>query len=449
MRKIILAVLCLALLFTSNAQGIRLGPSSSNNAAIDMSPNRAGGSNIFTMLKRGDQSRSQWRLIYEKNELPPPSGPIEFAWEVGLGGTGLNPNFFAIGRYDFNVDFIASRPVMVMDNQTLFTGFNTYEPQARLHVNHIDNIDDLENYPSVYIGPFPGTNFLMGYFTVDQPPGDLMSNIARFRDASATTVVINRHAETFQLQVTGDAFASGGMWINSDKQLKTAFRPLANALTDLRKLKPYSYDFKKDEQSKRHIPPERQFGLIAQDLEAVFPNLVRESRQLAEEEGGGILLKSVNYIGLIPVLIASLQEMDEVLTTKEQEIEQIKAENADQQQQIDELKAQMERLLALQSDDNTTGQHVLPLKQPARLDQNFPNPFHENTLIKYFIPGNVQHAEIQVTAADGKVLGTVCIAETGHGQVTIKAGTYPAGQYFYSLILDGKVQESRKMVLTR
>ncbi|PHN06580.1 tail fiber domain-containing protein [Flavilitoribacter nigricans] len=447
MKKTFTTLLCLILLISLSAQGVRLGPGFSSNAAIDMSPYRAGGGNIFTMLNGG--GRSQWRLIYEKNELTPPNGPIEFTWEVGLGNAGLDPNFFSIGRYDFNLDFIFSRPVMVMDNEKLFTGFNTYEPQARLHIEHTDNLDDLENYPAVYVGPFPGTNFLMGYFTADQPANDLMSNIARFRDAASTTVVINRHAEAFQLQVTGDAFASGGMWINSDKKLKTAFQPLGNALADLKQLKPYSYDFKKDKDSRRHIPKERQFGLIAQDLETVFPNLVRETRQMEEEIDGGTMVKSVNYIGLIPVLIASLQEMDDALIAKEEEIDKIRAENAEQQKQIDELKAIMERLLALQPDEAATGSYVLPLDQKARLDQNFPNPFHQNTLIRYFIPGNVQDAQIQVTSPDGKVLGTVRIAETGHGQLTIKAGTYPAGNYIYSLILDGKVQESKKMVLTR
>jgi len=48
-----------------------------------------------------------------------------------------------------------------------------------------------------------------------------------------------------------------------------------------------------------------------------------------------------------------------------------------------------------------------------------------------------------------KVIGTVRIAEKGQGELTIKAGTYPVGTYYYSLVLDGEVQETRRMVLTK
>jgi hypothetical protein len=37
----------------------------------------------------------------------------------------------------------------------------------------------------------------------------------------------------------------------------------------------------------------------------------------------------------------------------------------------------------------------------------------------------------------------------GKGQVTIKASSYPADTYYYSLILDGEVIETKRMVLTK
>jgi hypothetical protein len=65
------------------------------------------------------------------------------------------------------------------------------------------------------------------------------------------------------------------------------------------------------------------------------------------------------------------------------------------------------------------------------------------------VPENVQDAKIQITGMDGQVLGKLNITEAGDGQLTIKAGTYPAGTYFYSLVLDGQVFETKRMVLTR
>ena len=65
---------------------------------------------------------------------------------------------------------------------------------------------------------------------------------------------------------------------------------------------------KKDESEKQKI------GLLAQDIEKVFPELVSESHGV----------KSVNYQGLVPVLINALKEQDAMM--KEQESKYLKQE---------------------------------------------------------------------------------------------------------------------------
>ena len=65
---------------------------------------------------------------------------------------------------------------------------------------------------------------------------------------------------------------------------------------------------KKDESEKQKI------GLLAQDIEKVFPGLVSESHGI----------KSVNYQGLVPVLINALKEQDAMM--KEQESKYLKQE---------------------------------------------------------------------------------------------------------------------------
>ena len=52
---------------------------------------------------------------------------------------------------------------------------------------------------------------------------------------------------------------------------------------------------KKDESEKQKI------GLLAQDIEKVFPELVSENNGI----------KSVNYQGLVPILINALKEQEE------------------------------------------------------------------------------------------------------------------------------------------
>ena len=165
-----------------------------------------------------------------------------------------------------------------------------------------------------------------------------------------------------------------------------------------------------------------------------------------------------------------LEEQTELIKTKSREITDLKTENDYQNeiiedledkmevqqqqmelqnQQIAELKSLVEKLITQNTETPKSTSYVLPLQQQALLTQNQPNPFRENTLVDYFVPADVQNAHIQVTSVDGKVLGQVKITEMGKGQVTIQSKNYPAGTYFYSLVLDGQVMETMRMVLTR
>ena len=68
----------------------------------------------------------------------------------------------------------------------------------------------------------------------------------------------------------------------------------------------------------------QKIGLLAQDIEKVFPELVSESHGV----------KSVNYQGLVPVLINALKE-------QQNEIDILKQ----QQSEIDELKTMLKTLI--------------------------------------------------------------------------------------------------------
>jgi hypothetical protein len=80
---------------------------------------------------------------------------------------------------------------------------------------------------------------------------------------------------------------------------------------------------KKDENKKQKI------GVLAQDIEKVFPELVSESN--------GVM--SVNYQGLVPVLINALKEQDSKMNEQDTKLN-------NQQAEIDELKAIVNKLIA-------------------------------------------------------------------------------------------------------
>jgi len=96
---------------------------------------------------------------------------------------------------------------------------------------------------------------------------------------------------------------------NSDIRLKKNLTPIRNALGKIKNISGYTYNWI---DSKRDTA--EQIGLIAQEVEKEFPQLVR-----SDEKG----IKSVAYSNMVPVLIEAIKE---------------------QQQQIDELKKAIQEL---------------------------------------------------------------------------------------------------------
>jgi Chaperone of endosialidase len=116
--------------------------------------------------------------------------------------------------------------------------------------------------------------------------------------------------EKFFISGNGNATLTGTLTQNSDSRLKKKITPINNALQSLTKLSGYNYYWKNT-----GMDNSLQTGVLAQEVQKIFPNLVKS-------DTNGTL--SVNYNGLIPVMIESIKE---------------------QQKQIDELKLLVQKLL--------------------------------------------------------------------------------------------------------
>ena len=132
-------------------------------------------------------------------------------------------------------------------------------------------------------------------------------------------------SDAFTVWFNGDATLAGNLNINSDARLKANIVSLGSTLAKLLQIDGKSYTMKKDKSEKQKI------GLLAQDIEKVFPELVSESNGI----------KSVNYQGLVPVLINALKEQD-VMMKEQQRI------LSEQQSELDELKSMMKKIIEKQ-----------------------------------------------------------------------------------------------------
>ena len=94
-------------------------------------------------------------------------------------------------------------------------------------------------------------------------------------------------------------------------------------LCKVKAVKPGDYLFIQDgDGATMHFAKGLQHGFIAQELEQVFPELVQdEISVLPGTKNERIEYKSVNYLGMIPVLTKAIQEQQAYIELLEQRIE--------------------------------------------------------------------------------------------------------------------------------
>jgi hypothetical protein len=103
-----------------------------------------------------------------------------------------------------------------------------------------------------------------------------------------------------------DLFVVGSITNTSDVKLKENIEEIPDSKLDhLLNLAPKKYNFISDETKKTH------YGLIAQELEVEFPELINVMKHEVKKGDDTIVedIKTINYIELIPLLLMKMQKM--------------------------------------------------------------------------------------------------------------------------------------------
>lgn len=164
-----------------------------------------------------------------------------------------------------------------------------------------------------------------------------------------------------------------------------------------------------------------KYGLAADQLRNIYPELVYE-------DGNGNL--SINYIEMIPLLVQSINE----LSAKIEELEG--GNNGD-------------LVLMARERGEATDIDEVDETEVLSLAQNNPNPFSESTTIEVAVPENISTAAIFIYDMSGKQEKQISISERGKVAVSVTSEGLTPGMYLYSLIADGKVVSTKKMILTK
>lgn len=192
---------------------------------------------------------------------------------------------------------------------------------------------------------------------------------------------------------------------------KPQYSSLADGMTvPEEELQSFEEEKKKEEAlaSKRHI------GLIAQELQAIYPDMVQE-----DEDG----YLSVNYTELVPVLIRSIQILKE-------ELDAVKCENS-----------------AKRLNQNATGLSSAE-DNGNKLFQNTPNPFTNQTTIKFNLSNYAKNAFICIFDMTGKMLKQIPVTADQNCAI-IQGHELTAGIYLYSLVVNGQEIDTKRMILSK
>ncbi|WP_374029209.1 tail fiber domain-containing protein [Bdellovibrio bacteriovorus] len=228
-------------------------------------------------------------------------------------------------------DFATSKSAILTFN-TLASG--TVAERMRIHSNGYVGIGT--TLPGGHLSVSSASAYTMIYNTNTAAGGQawrwLSSSTAAPLGADSMCFALN--VCYFSLYATGNATLSGTLTQSSDVRLKNDITPILNALDKITNIQGVTYQWidKEKDQSK-------QMGLIAQDVEKVFPEVVK-----TDKNG----FKSVAYQNLVAPIIEAIKELNhrwssdsqiihKELVAQKREIASLKEENKKLKTQVEEI----------------------------------------------------------------------------------------------------------------
>ena len=157
---------------------------------------------------------------------------------------------------------------------------------------------------------------------------DGTNHVVEVLSSGSPTITMDGIAGT--IDVTGDLRVGGTSTVNSDRRLKKDIQTLSNALDNVTKLRGTYYYWKDSKKTTR-----RQVGVIAQEVEKVYPELVKTN-----DDG----IKSVNYAQMTAVLIEAVKELNAKIENLESDNKELTTA-LNEQQKLNDRITKLEKLL--------------------------------------------------------------------------------------------------------
>jgi len=319
-------------------------------------------------------------------------------------------------RMEFRSDNNTTRLVLQKDlfgSNTGLLGINT-TPDVDLHLVHpaIASFDP-HGLRIHHISQFGNTSWLL--YTESN------GNLELYRDNNISSAIGRFDG------------VSGAYTPLSDARMKKDIEKAPYVLEKVLQLNIKKYHFLKNKTEDK-----KYYGMIAQEVEKIFPEIVYHNKI----DGGVGEYYTMDYSAFGVIAIKAIQELVKIDQEKDEKVNKLEDQVAKQQKQIDELQAIVFK--GIQSSGSSQALFNNSLTDAA-LEQNTPNPFANATIIHYILPQKFTRAQIIITDKTGKTLKQINVSGAGKGVVNVDASSLSSGTYNYSLIVDGKLIETRQM----
>lgn len=209
-------------------------------------------------------------------------------------------------------------------------------------------------------------------------------------------------------------WACNGTINTSDAREKENIHNIDYGLDAVMRLRPVSFTWKEN------VEEGTKLGLIAQELEQVIPEVVKTSSEGA---------KGVYYSDLIPVLTRALQQQQEHAETN---AASHAALHADGDRQAERLAA-LEAALGVRND---------------RVAVTLSDAGSGALRVDYTIPSSIERAEVVTfDVTRGAETERTALVARGEGSTGIAVANHTPGTYLVTVVADGKLVGSRKVVV--
>ncbi len=299
---------------------------------------------IVSVQDGNGRVQHKWNASYGTNEIFIKGN--EDAAFIDINGTASDDNAawiefkHADGASSSAGDPISWNTQMII-NQGGEVGINETSPDDMLHITSGGNGTRVraENSSNGWAGMVAKNSVREMFFGIqgafDANPGEfhIYDNTAgarRFVIDAAGEVGIGRNNPSVKLDVNGSVNCTGGT-CSSDERWKRNIVTLPNVIENIKQMRGVSYFWKTKEFPDQNFKNDKQIGLIAQEVEKVYPELVKTN-----EEG----YKSMDYMSLTAVLLEAVKE-------QQKEIEALKEVNGIQLKDNHALEARLSKIEAL------------------------------------------------------------------------------------------------------